>query len=198
VLRTADVSPQVIVIAGPNGAGKTTLAPFLLRDTFGLTVYVNADSIAHGLSAFNPEAAAIESGRIMLKRLRDLASRKETFAFETTLSTRSYAAWLGRLKHEGYNFHLIFLWLQSPELAVRRVRERVLAGGHDVPDYVVRRRYAKGLSNLFKLYAPLADTWVMYDNSISGTVPRVARGRGVKTDKVFDASLWARIKEGAK
>ncbi|HWW76448.1 MAG TPA: zeta toxin family protein [Pyrinomonadaceae bacterium] len=107
-------SPQVVVIAGPNGAGKTTLAPFLLRDTFGLTVYVNADSIAHGLSAFNPEAAAVESGRIMLKRLRDLASRKETFAFETTLSTRSYAAWLGRLKQEGYNFHLIFIMAAKP------------------------------------------------------------------------------------
>ncbi|MFL6336009.1 MAG: zeta toxin family protein [Pyrinomonadaceae bacterium] len=194
----ADGSPQVVVIAGPNGAGKTTLAPFLLRDTFGLTVYVNADSIAHGLSAFSPEAAAIESGRIMLKRLRDLASRKETFAFETTLSTLSYATWLGRLKREGYNFHLIFLWLQSPELALRRVGERVSAGGHDVPEHIIRRRYAKGVGNFLRLYVPLADTWVVYDNSTSGTVPRVAQGRGLKTEKVLDAALWRRIKEAAK
>lgn len=194
----SDVSPQVIVIAGPNGAGKTTLAPFLLRDTFGLTVYVNADSIALGLSAFSPEAAAIESGRIMLKRLRDLAERKEHFAFETTLSTRSYAAWLGRLKRDGYNFHLVFLWLQSPELALRRVRERVLAGGHDVPEQIVRRRYDRRLSNFFKLYAPLADTWAVYDNSTSGAVPRLARGRGVQADKVFNAALWRRVKGAAK
>jgi predicted ABC-type ATPase len=170
-----ETRPQVIVMAGPNGAGKTTLAPFLLRDTFGLTEYVNADSIALGLSAFRPEAAAIESGRIMLKRLRELAGRKENFAFETTLSTRSYATWLRRLKHQGYNFHLIFLWLRSPELAVRRV-----------------------VGNFFKLYAPLADTWVLYDNSVSGTVPRIARGKGMKTDRVFDAALWRRIKEAAK
>jgi predicted ABC-type ATPase len=101
--------------------------------------------IALGLSAFKPEAAAIESGRIMLKRLRDLASREENFAFETTLATRSYATWLRRLKRQGYNFHLIFLWLGSPELALRRVRERVLMGGHDVPEGIVRRRYVKGI-----------------------------------------------------
>ena len=194
----ADVSPQVIVIAGPNGSGKTTLAPFLLRDTFGVTEYVNADSIALGLSPFRPEAAAIESGRIMLRRLRELAGRKENFAFETTLATRSYAPWLGRLKRHGYNFHLIFLWLRSSDLAMRRVRERVLMGGHDVPDYIIRRRYAKGVSNFFSLYAPLADTWVVYDNSVLGAVPRVARGRGVKTDKVFDATLWRQIEEIAK
>lgn len=133
----------------------------------------------------------------MLRRLRELAARDENFAFETTLSTRSYAAWLARLKRQGYNFHLVFLWLRSPELAVRRVRERVLAGGHDVPESVIRRRYAKGVSNFFKLYAPLADTWVLYDNSVSGTVPRVARGRRGETDKVFDAALWRRIKEAA-
>jgi predicted ABC-type ATPase len=193
-----DASPQVIVMAGPNGAGKTTLAPFLLRDTLGITEYVNADPIALGLSAFKPEAAAIESGRIMLKRLRELAERKENFAFETTLSARSYAAWLGRLKRQGYNFHLIFLWLRSPELAVRRVRERVSAGGHDVPEDIIRRRYAKGVGNFFKLYAPLADTWALYDNSVSGTVPRVARGRGTKTDRVFDAALCRRIEEAGK
>ena len=192
------ISPQVIVIAGPNGAGKTTLAPFLLRDTFGLTEYVNADSIALGLSAFKPEDAAIESGRIMLRRLRELAGRRENFAFETTLSTRSYAAWLARLKRQGYNFHLVFMWLQSPELAVRRVKQRVLDGGHDVPENIIRRRYAKGIRNFFELYAPLADTWVLYDNSVSGKVPRVARGSGEKTDRVFDAALWRWIGEAAK
>jgi predicted ABC-type ATPase len=117
-------SPQIIVIAGPNGAGKSTLAPHLLKDTFGLLEYVNnADTIAHGLSAFNPEGVAFEAGRVMLERLHSLAEQQKSFAYETTLATRSYAVWLSRLKHQGYRFHLLYLWLRSPELALYRIRE---------------------------------------------------------------------------
>jgi len=194
----SDVSPQVIVIAGPNGAGKTTLAPFLLRDTFGLLEYVNADSISAGLSAFSPESTAVEAGRIMLRRLHELANHRSNFAFETTLSTRSFAPWLDRLRQRGYNFHLLFLWLRSPDLAARRVRERVVAGGHDVPEYIVRRRYSKGVSNFFSLYSVLADSWVVYDNSVSGRTPRIARGGGKTTTKVFDPALWRQFKRAVK
>ena len=126
-------APQVIVIAGPNGAGKSTLAPFLLRDAFGPMQFVNADAIALGLSAFRPETAAFEAGRAMLKRLHDLTRQQESFAFESTLAGRAYAQWLESLRGQGYGFHLIFLSLCSPDLAVQRVRERVRAGGHDVP-----------------------------------------------------------------
>jgi predicted ABC-type ATPase len=116
--------PQLAIIAGPNGAGKSTLAPFLLRDTFGLLEFVNADTISAGLSAFNAQAVALDAGRVMLARLRELAGRKQDFAFESTLSTRSYAPWIRRLAQEGYQFHLLFLWLNTDDLAIQRVRER--------------------------------------------------------------------------
>lgn len=164
----SELSPQVVVLAGPNGAGKSTLAPILLRETFGVLEYVNADPIALGLSAFDSASMSFEAGRIMVARLRDLAKHRKNFAFETTLASRSHASWIKRLRESGYKFHLVFLWLSSIELAIRRVEERVRSGGHSVPDEVIRRRYARGLTNLFNLYQPLADTWAAYDNSGSG------------------------------
>lgn len=187
----------VIAIAGPNGAGKTTLAPFLLRDSFGLTEYVNADTIALGLSAFRPEGAALEAARVMLKRLRDLAEGSSDFAFETTLATRSHATWLRALKQRGYSFHLIFLWLRSAELALERVRKRVLSGGHDVPEEVIRRRYVRGARNFFDSYQPLADSWVLYDNSVSGKEVKVAAGEGVSVTELLEESLWQEFKKVA-
>src|ERR1041385_1462491 len=114
-------NPQIIVIAGPNGAGKTTLAPFLLRDRYNEFPFVNADAIASGLSAFEPEGVAIEAGRVMLQRLHELAERRENFVFETTLAARSYASWLSRLRQKGYEVHLLFVWLRTGDLAIARV-----------------------------------------------------------------------------
>jgi predicted ABC-type ATPase len=150
---------QIIIIAGPNGAGKTTLAPLLLRDWLGLMEFVNADTIASGLSAFDPEKAAMEAGRVMIRRLRELAARRDNFAFETTLVTRSYAPWLNRLVSEGYRISLLFIRLDSPELAIERVRARVASGGHDIPEETVRRRYLSGVRNFFSLYQSLADSF---------------------------------------
>ena len=132
-------SPQIIILAGPNGAGKSTLAPYLLRDRLGLMEFVNADVIASGLSAFDPEQAAMEAGRVMLHRLRELAAQKKNFAFETTLATRSYAKWLRQLRQEGYRINLIFVALDSADLAVQRVNARVAAGGHNIPEETIRR-----------------------------------------------------------
>jgi predicted ABC-type ATPase len=154
-----EFNPHVIIIAGPNGAGKSTLAPFLLRDMFGILEFVNADSIALGLSAFQPDKVAFEAGRIMLKRLNYLSEQRVSFAFESTLATRSYAPWIKRLQQQGYIFQLLFLWLQSPDLAVERVKERVRMGGHNIPEETIRRRYQKGLQNFFDLYRGLAETW---------------------------------------
>jgi predicted ABC-type ATPase len=151
--------PSIVLVAGPNGAGKSTLAPFLLRDAFAVSEFVNADRIAEGLSAFNPESVAIQAGRAMLRRLDELARRRETFAFETTLASRSFVPWLRVRRSEGYNLYLVFLWLPNPDEAVRRVIERVARGGHDVPADVVHRRYAAGLRNFFKLYQPLTTAW---------------------------------------
>ena len=139
-MSAAPATPLVIVVAGANGAGKSTAAPVLLRDTLGVTEFVNADTIAAGLSAFRPESVSIAAGRIMLSRMRRLAAARATFAFETTLGSRSFAPWLAGLQRKGYRVHLLFLWLNSAELAVSRVAERVRLSGHDVPAETVRRR----------------------------------------------------------
>lgn len=180
--------PNVIVVAGANGAGKSTLAPYLLRDTFGITEYVNADTIALGLSAFAPERAAFQAGRVMLRRLNELASEHKDFAFETTLASRSYAAWLKTLRASGYKVDLIFLFLRSAELAIQRVRERVRVGGHDVPENVVRRRYAKGLFNFFEFYKSLVDSWRVYE--ASDQVPAIIGYGSREGETIIEQDLW--------
>lgn len=189
-MSDAPPPPQVFIIAGPNGAGKSTFAPYLLRDTFGLTEFVNADTIAAGLSAFSPESVTFEAGRIMLTRLRDLARQRLSFAFETTLATRSYANWIAGLRREGYEFQLLYLCLRSPELAVERVRSRVRLGGHNVSAPVIRRRYESGARNFSGLYRPLADKWGMYDNSTLDAPRPVAVGRRDEFTQVFQQDLW--------
>jgi predicted ABC-type ATPase len=188
---------KVIAIAGPNGAGKSTIAPFLLRDRFGLMEYVNADTIAQGLSAFSPEQAGFAAGRVMLQRMRSLARQRRSFAFESTLASRSYAQWIYALHKHGYDFHLLFIWLSSPDLAVARVRERVRLGGHDVPEEVIRRRYRKGIRNFFELYQGLADTWVIYDNSVFGKPSLIAKGSQGITHAVFHEGRWAEFRKEA-
>jgi predicted ABC-type ATPase len=184
-----EIGPQVIVIAGPNGAGKTTLAPFLLRDKLGLLEYVNADPIAHGLSGFDPASVALQAGRVMLNRLHELAAQRKTFALETTLASKHYAGWIKKLRADGYAFQLMFLWLRSPDLAVRRVRARVHAGGHEVPEQVIRRRHAAGLKNFWSFYQPLADAWAVYDNSESEKVLIAAGDREVPL-LIYDKRSW--------
>lgn len=166
--------PHVVVISGPNGAGKTTAAPALLQTALHVDHFVNADIIAQGLSAYAPEKAAIQAGRAMLERIHHLAEENENFAFETTLASRTFASWISGLKAKGYLFHLTFLMLDSPDLAVSRVFERVKLGGHFVPEEVVRRRYVAGLKNFFSMYKKLADSWQIYDNSSMGKLELIA------------------------
>ncbi len=187
-------SPQLAVIGGPNGSGKTTAAPRLLRDTLHLVEFVNADAIAAGLSGFRPESAAIHAGRVMLRRLRQLASKREDFAFESTLASRGLAPWIRRLKQDGYLFHLAYLWLPKPEIAIARVAERVRAGGHHVPETTIRRRYDSGLRNFFGLYRPIATNWRFYNNAAASGPRLVAMGKGVFDLEVRDVELWKRIR----
>lgn len=168
--------PHVIILAGPNGAGKSTTAPLLLRDTFAVDEFVNADAIAYGLSAFAPEKAALDAGKIMLRRLRELAAKKANFAFETTLATRSFAPWLQRISDVGYSTHLMFLTLPDVEFAIQRVAKRVKLGGHAIEEEVIRRRYAAGLRNLFSLYMPVVSSWKIFDNSVPGAPLDIAEG----------------------
>lgn len=182
--------PQVIVISGPNGAGKTTAAEHLLRGAMSIQHFVNADWIARGLGAFDPDSVALEAGRAMLARLKQLAASRSDFAFETTLASRTFAPWIGRLCASGYEFGLLHLWLPDPEQAVSRVADRVRGGGHDVPADVIRRRYHAGLRNFFNLYQPLAGRWRFYDNSSSAGARLIAAGRrGIETI-VRERKVW--------
>jgi predicted ABC-type ATPase len=182
-----------MVVAGANGSGKSTSAPALLRDALEVTEFINADTIAAGLSAFRPQSVAVAAGRIMLARMRSLAIARENFAFETTLASRSFTPWLKRLRQDGYRVHILFLWLRSAELAVRRVAERVHLGGHDVRAEVVRRRYGAGLQNFFSLYVPLADSWQMFDNS-EPSEPRLILAGNDKVS-VHDPETWQKIQK---
>ena len=166
--------PHLIIIAGSNGSGKSTSAPSLLKDSLEVADFVNADVIAQGLCAFQPENAAIQAGRIMLDRIHELANKNINFAFETTLASRTFAPWIYKLKEKGYQFHLVFLWLKNPELSILRVKERVKSGGHFVPEETIRRRYTSGLKNFFKLYRPLTDSWQLYDNSNANQLSLIA------------------------
>ena len=188
-----ETNPNIIVIAGPNGAGKSTTAPVLLKETFATTEFVNADVIAQGLSGFAPENAALEAGRVMLQRLKQLANDRKSFAFETTLASRSFAPWIRTEKDKGYRFILIFLYLNSADVAVRRVKERVRSGGHNVSEEVIRRRYAAGLKNFFAIYAPLADSWMFYDNSVNPEL--VAECEMGANEKVYEKDLWKTLQK---
>lgn len=159
------MQPRVIIIAGPNGAGKTTFAREFLPKEAGCPVFVNADLIAAGLAPFNPESAALQAGRLMLEAIASHAARRESFAFETTLSGLAYARHIGEWRAAGYRVELYFLSLPSAEAAIARVAERVSQGGHDIPEAVIRRRFAAGRRLLDAVYKPIVDEWVLYDNS---------------------------------
>ena len=156
---------NLYVISGCNGAGKTTASYSVLPDMLNCKEFVNADGIAKGLSPFQPDKVAIESGRIMLSRIKDLLNHNVDFAFETTLATKTYVQFIREAQAKGYFVTLVYFWLNSPELAIERVRTRVSSGGHDIPVDTIRRRYKTGIENLSKLYLPICDYWIIIDNS---------------------------------
>lgn len=177
------------MMVGPNGAGKTTSAMTLLPDILTCDEYVNADSIALGLSPFKPEEVAFAAGRLMLGRIYKLANQRSNFAFETTGASRTFAPFLLDCQKKGYEINLIYFWLDSPELALERVATRVANGGHDIPEDVVRRRYQKGVENLFKLYMPVVDNWVLYNNS--GISPElIAENSTISGILIINQDIW--------
>lgn len=184
---------QLYIIAGCNGAGKTTASYTVLPDILDCREFVNADEIARGLSPFNPEEMAIEAGRLMIKRINELLGKDETFAIETTLATKSYINLVHQAQGKGYVVTLVFFWLRNPELAMQRVAERVRNGGHNIPVPTTRRRYVSGINNLFNLYVPAVDCWVVYDNSVS---PRAAIARGGRNAQtiVYNNDLFKQMK----
>lgn len=156
---------KLYVIAGCNGAGKTTASFTILPDILDCKEFVNADEIAKGLSPFQPENVSFEAGRIMLNRISELLSENVNFAFETTLSTRSYKSKIIEAKKKGYRITLLFFWLQNIELAKERVKTRVIEGGHNIKPEIIERRYIRGIENLFDLYLPIVDGALIFDNS---------------------------------
>ena len=174
------MTKNLYIISGCNGAGKTTASYTVLPDILDCREFVNADEIARGLSPFNPESMAIEAGRLMLSRIDNLLSQGETFAIETTLATKSYINLVRRAQAQGYTVRLLFFWLNSPELALQRIAERVAKGGHNIQELIVRRRYVTGINHLFKLFMNEVDSWEIYDNS---TFPSVRIASGAKGEK---------------
>jgi len=186
--------PNIYIIGGPNGSGKTTVSLRLLPNFLECFEYVNADAIAAGMSQFNPESVAILAGRLMIQRLRTLSDSGTDFAFETTLAARNFARFLINCKNKGYTINLIYFWLQSPELAIERVRRRVESGGHSIPEDVIRRRYDRGRRNLTSLYLPLCDSWMVYNNS-SPALLLVARKNAQGEPIIYERETWYQIIE---
>lgn len=183
---------KLYIIAGPNGAGKTTVSYTILPKIFDCHEFVNADEIAKGLSPFNPDNVGIKAGRIMLQRIRELLDKEESFAFETTLSTKSYIGLIKKAQNKNYEVILLFLALDSQELAIKRVKTRVQEGGHNIPKEVIVRRYEKGLQNLFRLYIPIVDKWLLVDNSGENFE---FIGEGSKNDTIIkNENKWCSLK----
>jgi len=173
---------HLYIIGGPNGAGKTTASYSVLPKILECREFVNADEIARGLSPFNPESVAIEAGRLMLRRIAELLRRNESFSIETTLATRSYFRLIEQAHRQGYDVTLLYFWLRTPEQAIERVAERVSKGGHNIPSNVIRRRYQEGIDNLFHIYMPIVDTWVLVNNSMTPRSIVATGGRNQQTE----------------
>ncbi len=183
--------PNLYIIAGCNGAGKTTASFTIFPEILNCNQFVNADNIAYGLSPFNTESVAIEAGKIMLQRIEELLLSGEDFAIETTLTTRSYVTMIHKARASGYKVSLIYIWLNSPQLAIQRVAERVRNGGHNIPTDVIERRYFRGIKNLFELFMPICDVWLVADNS-DNQLTQIAINSGFE-NLIENEELWQTI-----
>lgn len=181
------------IIAGCNGAGKTTASLSLLPEILKCREFVNADEIAKGLSPFNPESVAIEAGRLMLQRINLLIEGDKSFSIETTLSTRSYNKLIEKAHVKGFKVQLLFFWLPTPEYAIQRVAQRVKEGGHNIPTDVIRRRYKAGIENLFNIYMPIVDSWMLIENQNN---PRIIIADG-STEKIniYEKALFKKVQQ---
>lgn len=189
--------PRIVILAGPNGAGKSTVAKYLLTEKYGISEFVNADAIAAGLSAFAPEAVAFEAGRIMLRRIDSLLINKRSFAFETTLASKSFTRLIARAQSAGYRVSLLYVALPSAQLAKRRVARRVKEGGHTIPENVIERRFYRSLDNLINRYRVAVDEWLVYDNSEMQAPVLVAYGSNTAL-KIIEEQKWQRLLKLAK
>ncbi|RYX82316.1 Zeta toxin family protein [bacterium] len=185
--------PDLYIISGPNGAGKTTTA-MRVFPSLGVTHFINADMIAQGISPLDVDSAARAAGRLMLEEMEECLANKGDFALETTLASRTLASFVKRCKEADYRFILIYVWLQSADLAVERVAKRVRAGGHNIPEETIRRRYERGRANFFSLYKDMADEWVVFDNTSPQPVTVASMNDGQM--EILQPQTWEIISRG--
>lgn len=186
--------PTLFIIAGCNGAGKTTASFTVLPELLNIKEFVNADEIARGLSPFQPEKVSIEAGKIMLSRIAELISQGQDFAFETTLASKSFVSLCKSAQQKGYQVCLTFFWLDSSELAVERVKQRVLEGGHNIPTEIIIRRYSSGLRNFFTLYKSIVDYWLFIDNSKTEQ-ELIAEAKENSDPLIYNQNKWSNIQK---
>ena len=186
--------PRLYIISGCNGAGKTTASYTMLPEMLECSEFVNSDEFAKGLSPFKPERASIQASRYMITKIRYLLKKQKDFAVETTLATRTLLKTVRMAQNAGYTVTLLYFWLNSPELAIERVRARVEAGGHDLPEETIRRRYQVGIDYFFHYYSPICERWILADNS---QIPFrvIAEGSRTETLTIKDEETFGKIKE---
>jgi predicted ABC-type ATPase len=184
--------PKIYIISGCNGAGKTTASYTILPEMLDCKEFVNADEIARGISPFKPESVSIQAGKIMIERINNLMANGTDFAIETTLATRIYAKIIKYAQERGYRVTLLFFWLSMPNLAVERVKMRVASGGHNIEEKTIRRRYDIGIKNLFSLYIPLCEYWMIINNS---TIPQelIAEGGKSMEPKIYNKPTYNKL-----
>ena len=187
------MSKQLYIIAGCNGAGKTTASFTILPEVLNCKEFINADEIAKGLSPFQPESVAMQASRIMLARMDELLQKGETFAFETTLATKSYKQKIEWAQANGYEVTLLFFWLDSPNMAKKRVAQRVAEGGHSIPSETIERRYHNGIANLFAIYIDMVDICYIFDNSEGERTPIAKKYKGGK-EIIYNTDLYNQMK----
>ena len=188
------IMPRLYIISGCNGAGKTTASYTMLPEMLECSEFVNSDEFAKGLSPFKPEKASIQASRYMITKIRYLLKKQKDFAVETTLATRTLLKTVRMAQNAGYTVTLLYFWLNSPELAIERVRARVEAGGHDIPEETVRRRYQVGIDYFFHYYSPICERWILADNS---QIPFRVIAEGSKSDilTIKDEETFKKIRE---
>ena len=193
--------PRLYIISGCNGAGKTTASYSMLPEMLSCSEFVNSDEFAKSLSPFQPENASIQASRYMLQKIRYLLKRQSDFAVETTLATRTLLKTVRMAQAAGYSVTLLYFWLNSPELAIERVKARVENGGHNIPEETIRRRYKVGVNYFFHHYAPICERWILADNSqtpfrviAEGSKEDVVNIRDKETyDKIYRIAQECRI-----
>lgn len=188
------MNKNLYIIAGCNGAGKTTASFTILPEILNCKEFVNADEIAKGLSPFQPEKVSFEAGRIMLKRINELLISNDNFAFETTLATKSYKTKVIDAQNKKYTVTLLYFWLQNVELAIERVKTRVIEGGHNIETEVIKRRYINGIRNLFQIYLTIVDEVMIFDNS--GEKPELIAEKTLKSElNILNPIKFDKLKE---